>query len=338
MSLWTLGEIVDAVGVGMDWKNMPVGSVHTDSREVAAGGLFVALKGETQHGNDFVPDALRRGAGVVVSDRVIEGLPVPNVVVPDTYEAFCKLAKAARGRFTGPVVAITGSAGKTTTKELMAGMLQAHAPVGSFNNHVGVPLTLCRLSRDAKAYVAEIGMNHTGEIAPLARMVRPQVAVVTNVFPVHVEGVGSVEGIRVEKLSIAEGLAAAGTLVVPEGLSLEGVRTDINIVRFNPAAPLPVAMVEPTPARVACANAALAAVRVLGMETPEVLARLAAAPVAVGRGTVEVLGGITLIDDSYNANPASMAAALEALRARPCTGRRLAILGDMKELGVESVG
>ncbi|MFZ2587898.1 MAG: UDP-N-acetylmuramoyl-tripeptide--D-alanyl-D-alanine ligase, partial [Alphaproteobacteria bacterium] len=338
MNLWTLGEIVDAVGVAMLWKNAGVGSVHTDSREVRAGGLFVALKGLTQHGNDFVPDALRNGAGAILTDREIEDCPVPVLVMNDSYAAFVKLAEAARARFKGPVVVITGSAGKTTTKEFMAAMLEAHAPVGSFNNHVGVPLTLCRLPRDAKAFVAEVGMNYHGEIAPLVKMVRPDVALITNVLPVHVEGLGGIEAIRREKLSIAEGLPNNGTLVVPMDLDVSGVRADVKVVRFDPAAALPVEIVEPSPARVACANAALALARVMGDVTPAMLERLGAVGVQLGRGAAEVVNGVTVIDDSFNGNPASMAAALAALKKRDVAGKRVAVLGDMLELGEGSVG
>lgn len=335
MTLWTLGEIADAIGVSMAWKNAAITSVHNDSREVKPGGLFFALKGEQMHGHAFVPQAVQKGAAAVVVEAEQPGVDVPQLVVPDSYAALVALAKAARARFKGPVVAITGSAGKTTTKEMLAAMLQAHAPVGSFNNHVGVPLTLCRLPRDAKAYVAEIGMNHPGEIAPLSRMVQPDVAVVTNVLPAHMEGMGSLEAIRKEKLSIAAGLKNDGVLWVLEGLETKDLPYKVQVEYYNPKAPLPGPLQEPSPARVACANAALAVVRTFGFPEAEALNHLAGVPALPGRGGVEYLGGITLIDDSYNANPGSMVAALKALAARTSQGRKIALLGDMRELGPE---
>lgn len=337
MNLWTLREIAGVVGAGYDGPEVAIPTVHADSREVQPGGLFVALKGTAQHGNAFVPEALANGAAAVLTDRALEGVDVPVLMVADSYAAFVRLAEAARARFAGPVLAVTGSAGKTTTTRFLAAMLEAHCPPGSFNNHVGVPLTLCRLPREAPAFVAEIGMNHPGEIAPLARMVRPQVAMVTNVMPVHVEGLGSVEAIRAEKLSIADGLDAGGVLVVPDGLDVSGVRDDVRVVRFDPVAPLPVDIVEPSPARVACANAALAAARVVGEVTEAMLARLATVGIDAGRGAVTVVNGVTVVDDSFNGNPASVRAALEAMKVRQVAGRRVAVLGDMLELGPEAV-
>lgn len=337
MNLWKLSELCAALGISCRWPDNDISSVHTDSRDVRPGGLFVALKGEKTHGNAFIPQALENGAVAVISDRDVPNMSLPLLVVGDSFKALVRLAEVRREAFGGPVVAITGSAGKTTTTQFLAAMLEAHAPAGSFNNHVGVPLTMCRLPRNAKAFVAEIGMNHPGEIAPLARMVRPHVALVVNVMPVHVAGLGSVEGIRREKLSIAEGLAEGGTLVVPEGLEMAGVRGDIRIVRFDPTAALPVAIVEPSPARMACANAALAVARVLGDVTPAMLERLAQVGAQAGRGAAEVVHGVTVIDDSFNGNPASMAAALQALARRNVAGRRVALLGDMLELGAGEV-
>jgi UDP-N-acetylmuramoyl-tripeptide--D-alanyl-D-alanine ligase len=193
------------------------------------------------------------------------------------------------------------------------------------------------ISQNAKACICEIGTNHVGEIAPLAKQVRPDVALITNVVEEHLEGLFDLETVRREELSVVQGLNPAGTLVVPEGLSLEGSGWQGKVLRFNPDAPMPLKIDEPTPARVACANAARAVLEALGI-IPEstALARLAKLTPPKGRGQVSILNGVVLIDDSYNANPASVAAALIALKQR-IARRRIVVLGDMRELGAEEV-
>lgn len=359
--LWTTHAIAAALGLPVEGNDRPITSIHTDSRDVKAGGLFIALPGQTAHGNDFVPQAIANGAAAVISTQRVE-TDVPQFIVPDGMAAFYTLAAAARARFKGPVIALTGSAGKTTTKEMLAAMLGAHAPVGSFNNHVGVPLTLCRLPANANAAVFELGMNNPGEITPLAKLVRPHVAMVLNVKPVHVEGLGSIEAIRLEKLSISEGLAPNGTFIVPHGLSLEGIAWrgktltfgetagDITLKAYEPHGAdwnvqavvrgrvIHFTLKDGSPIRLQNALGALAAVSCLnGVDVSAAAKGLAKAGLMAGRGAAQVVNGITVIDDSFNGNPASMAAALQSLRVRPVTGRRVAVLGDMLELGADEI-
>jgi UDP-N-acetylmuramoyl-tripeptide--D-alanyl-D-alanine ligase len=329
MSLWTLHALQTALDLPVEGPDVHITGVQTDSRQVQPGDLFIALAGTAHDGHDFVTEAVKAGAAALLVSRSME-VPVPQLVVAQTDEGLVALARAARARFKGPVIAVTGSAGKTTTKDFLREGLCAHGPEMSLNNHVGVPLTLARLPQEAAAAVVEIGMNAPGEIAPLAELAKPTVALVTNVFPVHVGAFEGVEGIRQEKLSLTRGLLPQGTLVVPAGLSLEGCGWHGQVRQFDPAAPLQIKIADATPARVACAQAALAAATAAGLEMGDI-SHLSPLP---GRGCVEDVQGVTVVDDSYNANPASVKAALQALQTRP--GRRyFAVLGDMLELGAD---
>lgn len=337
MTLWTLQQIAAAVGVAAPVGEAVVTGVQFDSRAVQSGDLFLAMPGAKADGAEFIAAAAARGAAAALTNRAVAGVAISQLVVPDVQAALVALGQAARARFAGPVVAVGGSVGKTTTTAMLAALLQAHAPQGSLNNHVGVPLTLARLPHNAPACVSEVGTNHVGEIAPLARQVRPHVALITNVVEEHLEGLGSLEAVRLEELSLVQGLPPQGTLVVPADLDLSGSGWQGRVLRFNPAAPLAVTIQEPTPARVACANAALAVLAALEIiPDTAAFARLAAVAPPEGRGQVRVVRGVTVIDDSYNANPASMAAALQALQQRQAS-RRVAVLGDMRELGAEEV-
>jgi UDP-N-acetylmuramoyl-tripeptide--D-alanyl-D-alanine ligase len=327
MTLWTLHELQAALALPVEGEDCALSGVQVDSRQVQPGDLFVALSGENHDGHDFAADAVARGAAAVLGTQVLE-ISAPLLIVPDALAGLNTLAAAARTRFKGPVIAVTGSAGKTTTKEFLVAGLGAHGPRASFNNHVGVPLTLARLPQDARAAVVEIGMNAPGEIAPLAQLTQPDVALVTNVFPVHVGAFAGEGDIRQEKLSIAEGLLPGGTLVVPEDLSLAGSAWRGRVRRFDPSCPLEEDFAEPTPARLACARAALAATAAAGLEMGD----FSLVQPLEGRGRVVTVQGVTVVDDSYNANPASVKAALAALVKRPGT-RYFTILGDMLELG-----
>lgn len=337
MSLWQLADIASALGLPAPAQDVTMTGVQFDSRAVNQGDLFLAMKGAKADGADYMGVAEKNGAVAALTTRAVAGVSIPQLVVPDVQAALVTLGQAARARFTGSVVAVGGSVGKTTTTAMLKALLKAHAPEGSLNNHVGVPLTLARLPRHAAACISEVGTNAVGEIAPLAQQVRPQVALITNVVEEHLEGLGSLEAVRLEELAIVQGLPTDGTLVVPEDLDLAGSGWVGKVRRFNPAAPLAVAIQEPTYARIACANAALAVLAALGL-TPdaEALTRLAGVAPPVGRGQVAMAKGVTVIDDSYNANPASMDAALQALLQRPAT-RRVAVLGDMRELGADEV-
>ena len=380
--LWSARDLVEATA-GVMTAEIAASGVSIDTRTLASGDLFVALRGETADGHDFVAEALAKGAAGAMVHRDLSGdasaeVPAGRLLrVDDTLAALTRLGAYARARFTGRLVAITGSVGKTTTKEMLRRVLAAfaptHAAVASYNNHWGVPLTLARLPPDARFCVAEIGMNHTGEIAPLARLARPHVAVITTVEKAHIGYLGSIAAIAAEKASIMHGLPPDGVAVLPLDNALFSMLRDaagqresaggLRIVTFgaNPNADACLlaadtdadgtdlrVRINGTEARLRIdapgrhmamnALAALAAATALGADVRMAADALAGfAPVA-GRGarrTIAVAGGTALLlDESYNGNGASMRAALEVLRLQPAR-RRLAVLGDMLELGDE---
>ena len=383
MSLWTAAEAAAATG-GQACGDWQASGVSIDTRTLVPGDLFVALSA-ARDAHDFVAQALAQGAAAAIVSRIPEGIApdAPLLIVPDVLEALGALGRAARARTNAQIVAVTGSVGKTSTKEMLkvvlAGQGRTHAAEASYNNHWGVPLTLARMPADTEFAVIEIGMNHPGEIAPLARMARPHVAMVTTVAAAHLEAFDSIDGIAHEKASIFEGLEpggiaicnadvpttpiltaaaeAAGADVVTFGTQssayhLENVNiaNDSTVVRA--ALPHgPVLFKISTAGRHFAMNglAVLAACEALGADTGLAAPDLARWQPPAGRGTRETLAldtgdaewTLDLIDDAFNANPASMAAALEVLAAaKPrdhiglrSKGRRIAILGDMLELG-----
>ena len=371
--LWTSAEIVAATGGTLVGDPFDVSGVAFDSREVEPGWLFVAMPGTVEDGHDFVAKAFASGAGGALVSRRVEG---PHVLVPDVPAALEEMAVAARSRMSGKVIGVTGSVGKTSTKEALAAALarnvdaRVHRSVKSYNNHTGVPLSLARMPRDADYAVLEMGMSNAGEIAALTRLVRPDVAIVTAIAPAHIENLGSIEAIADAKAEIFVGLEPDGTAIVPEDTPhrdrlVKGARGHAGQVLTFGSDGADVAALHAVPADnggslvtarlrtseltftiaqrgehwVSNALAVLAAVEAVGADVA--LAGLALADMGglKGRGErhlVAVAGGsFLLIDESYNANPASMAATLKALgRER---GRHVAVLGPMRELGNHSV-
>ena len=378
--LWSGATFVEATG-GRPIGDVPaaITGVSIDTRTLQAGEAFFAIAGDRFDGHDFASQAMRAGAGVLVvaEERAISlgSLQIPKVVVGDVLAAMEALGRAARTRSTGRIAAVTGSVGKTTTKEMLRAALFAsgptHAAVASFNNHWGVPLTLSRLPRMAAFGVFEIGMNHPDEIRPLVKMVEPHVAAITRIAPAHLGQFSSVEGIARAKAEIFEGIVPGGVAVLNADddyfdllrsiAKAEGVRefvtfgasasADIRLVRSATGGRPAIISIGGTehemslslPGRHNLMNALCAVAVATSMRAPidAVLSGLAAMRPVAGRGTREELpfenGTITLIDESYNANPVSMAAALDMLREGTPEGRRkVAILGDMLELGDHS--
>lgn len=369
MSLWTSADAAAATG-GRATADWVADGISIDTRTIRPGDLFVALA-DARDGHDFVAQALAKGACAALVSRVPGGVApdAPLLIVDDVVPALRALGRAARARTGARVLAITGSVGKTSTKDMAAAALapqgRVHAAEASLNNHWGVPLTLARMPADTDWAILELGMNHPGEIAPLSRMARPHVAMITTVGAAHMEAFGSIEGIAVEKASIFEGLEPAGHAIIPEDLAVTPILRDaadragaivVGFGRDGVAKPLSSAvgdgetrvrarvLGETLDFTLASAGAhfvmnavgVLAAVTALGAD-PRVSARgLAGWRPYKGRGGVERIGGITLIDDSYNANPTSLAAGLATLDAMP-PGRRVAILGDMLELGEDEI-
>ena len=354
--LWTAAALRDATGGAMPVPFDAAG-VSIDSRTLRPGDLFVALVGD-RDGHAHAADALARGAAGAMVHRT-DGLAAgaPLLVVSDTLLGLTVLGGAGRARFGGRVVAVTGSVGKTTTKEMLRTALSAfgptHAAQASYNNHWGVPLTLTLLPRDAAFCVVEVGMNHAGEIAPLARLAAPHVAAVTAVAASHIGHLGSLEAIADEKVSIREGLVPPGILVLPADCPFfarmardSGSVTVRSFGRTGEARLLSwnggvralvggreVAFRLDAPGEHMAANAvaALAVCDALGLDPVRAGAALQGWSPMAGRGQQRRVGGIVLLDESYNASSASVRAALGVLRGMP--GRRVAVLGDMLELG-----
>ncbi|MEO0622293.1 MAG: UDP-N-acetylmuramoyl-tripeptide--D-alanyl-D-alanine ligase [Pseudomonadota bacterium] len=379
--LWTSTDAVAATDstTTADWTAT---GVSIDSRETVPGDLFVALAGNARDGHAFVAQAFAKGAAAAMVTHRPEDVPAdaPLLIVGDTLEGLRGLAAAARARTKARVVAVTGSVGKTSTKDMLALMLGAqgfcHAAVRSFNNHWGVPLTLARMPADADYAVLEIGMNHAGEIGPLSRLSRPHAAVITAVEAVHLEFFSGVEEIADAKAEIFEGLGPDGIAVLNTDIALYarldaaagprprvsfGSEGDVALrsTRISGAATVVEARIKGDPAlfkigaagRHFAQNAcgALAAVIALGADPARAMLALGQFEAPMGRGAREQValgpggidGAIELIDESFNANPASMRAAFEVLANAPveddigriARGRRIAFLGDMLELG-----
>ena len=375
--LWTTGDLVAAAGGRLKGRAPPgVTGISIDSRTVQPAEAFVAIRGDRFDGHDYAGTALAAGAALAL---VTEGREPPGkrpliTVKDDPLDALRRIGAAARARMNGGVVAVTGSVGKTGTKEMLRLALAAvgptHAPVGSFNNHWGVPLTLARMPAGTHFGVFEIGMNHAGEIRPLTKLVRPHAAIVTTVEPVHLAFFQSEAAIAEAKAEIFEGLEPGGTAVLNRDngwfhllaqrarahgarilsfgedptadIRLEHVslREDGSSVRASLAGEtLTYRLGAPGRHLVQNSLAVIAAAHAIGADLPQVMLALADFRAPKGRGERIPLqhpaGPFTLIDESYNANPASMRAALALLaQAQPRgRGRRIAVLGDMLELG-----
>jgi UDP-N-acetylmuramoyl-tripeptide--D-alanyl-D-alanine ligase len=377
-TLWTLDSMAAAMRADRSGA-LPdqVSGISIDSRTLAKGEAFFAIQGENRDGHEFVDGALKAGAGLAVVARSQRGnfAEAPLLVVPDVLDALRNLAQAARARLHAKVIAVTGSVGKTGTKEALRLALSAdgetHASVASYNNHWGVPLSLARCPESVKYAVFEIGMSHAGEITPLTKLVLPHVAIVTGIEPVHLEFFGSLEKIADAKAEIFVGVEPGGAAVLnrdnPQFARLaaaakaagverivsfgEDNKADASLLRLSLQSDSstveatilgqPVTYKLGAPGRHLVLNslAVLAAVALVGADLA--LAALALnnlRPVS-GRGARAVLivpgGNALLIDESYNANPASMRAAIALLGQAPIGkhGRRIAVLGDMLELG-----
>jgi len=371
--LWTSDEIANATG-GTASSVFEVSGVTFDSREVGAGDLFVAMPGTVHDGHQFVGQAVAAGASGLIVSRTVDH---PHVLVEDTAKALQDLGRAARARTQATIIGVTGSVGKTSTKEALFAALErwrpgrVHRSVKSYNNHTGVPLSLARMPRDTEFAVLEMGMNNAGEIAALTRLVRPHVALITAIAPAHIENLGSIEAIADAKAEIFEALDPDGVAILPNDtpqrdrlvkaarryadrtITFGGGDADIHALHAVKAlgggslitAALLDSNVTFTISQrgehwVSNALAVLAAVEAVGGDVA--LAGLALADLGglKGRGERHRIrlddGEALLIDESYNANPASMAATLKSLGAESGVERRIAVLGPMRELGEHS--
>jgi UDP-N-acetylmuramoyl-tripeptide--D-alanyl-D-alanine ligase len=372
-ALWTAEAIANATG-GTASAPFSVHGVAFDSREVQPGDLFVAMRGELTDGHLFIEKAIAAGASGVLCETPINA---PHVLVPDAAVALVALGKAARARCSGQIIGVTGSVGKTGTKEALFVALDRHRPgrahrsVKSYNNHTGVPLSLARMPGRSAYGVFEMGMNHAGEIEVLTQQVRPHVAVITAIAPAHIENLGTIEAIADAKAEIFMGLEPGGTAILPfdsphyPRLCAAAEKQGARIVSFGLTEGADVRALDwlddghggtlVTAAVgdhilcftlsqsgehwVANSMAVLAAVRAAGGDLPAAGLALAEMAGLTGRGARHRIargdGELLLIDESYNANPASMEATL-AILAREEGERRIAVLGAMKELGENS--
>lgn len=383
MTLWTSADATAATG-GHSTRDWTANGVSIDTRTLQPGDLFVALK-DVRDGHDFVAAALKNGAAAALVSRIPDDVAAdaPLLVVDDVLQALEKLGRFARARTAAKVVGVTGSVGKTSTKEMLrrilAGQGRVHAAEASYNNHWGVPLTLARMPVDADFAVIEIGMNHPGEIAPLARMADLDVALITIVAPAHLEAFNDLAGIAREKAAIFQGLRRGGVAIFPGDQSITPILLEaatqagakpvtfggndaadyrLSDVKLCDAATIvqasrqgkPTLFKVLSPGRHFAANGlgALAVADALGLDPVIAASDLGQWKPPAGRGTREHITldiveetSFDLIDDAFNANPTSLAAALDVLIAatpqdgigRVGRGRRIAILGDMLELG-----
>ncbi len=387
MSLWTAAEAAAGTG-GVAQGDWAVNGVSIDTRTIETGDLFVALK-DVRDGHEFVAMALEKGAGAALVSHIPEGVAAdaPLLIVDDVLKGLEALSAAARARTDAKVIGITGSVGKTSTKEMLLAMLadqgRTHASIASYNNHWGVPLTLARMPADTEYAIIEMGMNRPGEILPLTMLARPHAALITTVAAAHLEAFENITGIALEKASIFDSLPIGGAAVYNADVEtsailaakahdkrLHGIafgehgfdwklkeltiQGDTTIVQaeFDDK---PILFKLPTPGRHFAMNGlgALAIVQAIGADLAQAIAVLGRWTPYKGRGQREVIQldpveaqeRLSLIDDSYNANPTSVAASLEVLAGATTTdgvgrigkGRRIAFLGDMKELGEDAV-
>jgi UDP-N-acetylmuramoyl-tripeptide--D-alanyl-D-alanine ligase len=375
-ALWQWDELSAAAGARSEGApSQAVNGFSIDTRTLEAGDVFVALK-DARNGHEFVGQAFKAGAAAAIVMQGYARQPEDGALlrVDDPLRALQGVARAARIRADAKIAAVTGSVGKTSTKEALRLCLSAlgptHASEKSYNNHWGVPLTLARMPKPAQYGVFEIGMNHPGEITPLAQMVRPHVAVITTVEPVHLAQFQSVEEIAEAKAEILQGLVPGGTAVLPrdnphfpllrdramsigarlitfgyhEEADFRCVQVELgpkgsSVIAGQGSQRFPYRVGVPGEHFVRNSLAVLAALRALGADIMRALPALASLSAATGRGARKLLGAadapILLIDESYNANPASVKAALEAMATTPREEfpRRIAVLGDMLELG-----
>lgn len=346
---------------------IPLTGVSIDSRTIMPGHLFVAIRGEHFDGHDFIHDAYQKGAAAILCSQALADLPIPQLVMPCTMDALALIATRHRKRLGCEVIAITGSNGKTTVKEMIAALLPApsFATPGNLNNHIGVPLSLLKLTPMHRYAVFELGANHEGEIAHTVAMVRPQVTLINNIAPAHLEGFGSIEGVIRAKGEIHQGLLPHGTAVINEDDSSSqcwnAFLTDKHVVRFSikhaqtiyardiqldekggstfilvtPEGEAAVRLSVPGMHNVSNAVAAACCVRAIGVPLSDIAQGLSTFTGVPGRLAFRTgKQQSRIIDDTYNANLRSVIAALDVLAAQ--SGQRIFVLGDLGELGAHS--
>ena len=366
--IWQEQDLKKALGLSDNLTGQTeIYGIDIDSRRVSAGSLFVPLTPPvaSRDGHAFIPAAFAQGASATLSSKISSDSR-KVFQVSDTYAALVQLAKAARARVSesSKMIAVTGSSGKTTLKtwlqHILCGVGRTHGSEGSFNNHLGVPLSLARMPAKTQFGLFEVGTNHPGEIAPLSQMIQPDIALVLNVLPVHIGHFNTLEALKAEKLSIAAGLSLTDTLIVEAGLATavdkpvttfsiqdfdtskqHGELSEQGLILYSGSVSVngewySLSLPAPGAHLLATAAACLAVTQVLNIDSKDVIEALRTAPLPAGRGHRVEKSGITIIDDSYNANPESIRFSLQSLKTEPAR-RRHVILGEMHELGAYGV-
>lgn len=346
-------KLKEILGSTSEPINVSINRVSTDSRNVDEKSVFIALKGEKFDAHNFAKDVYEKGCPLVVVNHLIDGVPAQNqLVVNDTLEAYGKIGAYNRSLFKGKVIGLTGSSGKTTTREEIAFLLSKFAKVystaGNHNNFVGVPQSLCDLDMSADYAVLEMGMSAKGEISALTAMIKPDIAVVTNVYPMHIEFFENFEGIAHAKAEIFEGLKTGGIAVINEDTNFadillnEANKKTTNILTFgknhHPAAEFETQ--ENGEHHIYNAWCALSVIEALGLDVEKAASYIKDFGALEGRGKKHILpckdGSYTLIDDSYSGQPEAMMLAIKSLSESKTCGRKIAVLGKMAELGETS--
>lgn len=347
----TSQKLAEILGCNATQADIVINKVSTDSRLVDEHSLFIALRGERFDAHDFVKDVVAKGCPLAVVDHLLQNVPAEKqLVVKDTLEAYGKIGAYNRSQFKGTVIGLTGSAGKTTTKEEIAFLLshfaKTYATAGNHNNQIGVPQSLCELDMDARYAVIEMGMSSKGEISHSVSLVKPDIAVVTNVYPMHIEFFPNFEGIAHAKAEIFEGLPAQGGIAIinedtnfADILKAEAIKHNAKIITFGKNTHPTDNFTTQEQGEQYLYNAwcALTVVQALGLDVNKAASYIKDFGALDGRGkhhTLAIHGGkYTLIDDSYSGQPEAMKLGIEALDKRQTKGRKIVVLGKMAELG-----
>jgi UDP-N-acetylmuramoyl-tripeptide--D-alanyl-D-alanine ligase len=375
-TLWTSAQVEMATkGDLLGNKKWESSGPSMDTRTLVPGEFYIAIRGESLDGHAFVADAFSRGAVAALVDHIPEGLAndAPLVLVSNTDEALLNLGSYARERLRGQVIGITGSAGKTSTKDMLKLCLsdqgETHASGKSFNNKWGVPFTLAQCDPDSKYVILEMGMSHGGELSQLTQVARPHVAIITTIAPAHIENFDSIEGIARAKAEIFEGVDKKGVALINGDIPQTDLLVHLaekqkiqTILLFGEKPPCKVRLLTYKPTEKATeitaeilgekisytlqtygkhfalnSLAVLAAVKTLGANLEHAATSLSRFEASDRRGkSYHLKNNIILVDESYNANPLSMRAALQSFVERPTSGRKIVVLGDMRELGPDS--
>ncbi len=344
-------KLAEIVGATSRIFQTEIENVVTDSRIAQKGDLFVAIRGEKNDGHNYAADVLKKGAELVMVDHIVPDLPIERqVVVPDTVKAYGKIGAYNRSLFKGVVVGLTGSAGKTTTKEEIKFALsrfgKVYATGGNFNNQIGVPATLCNMDMGADYAVIEMGMSAKGEIEELVSYVRPDIAIVTNVYPMHIEFFDNFEGIAEAKAEIFKSLKKGGAAIINEDTNFASLleqrakENGAKVIKFgkNNHPDVELNLQDKGEHNYYNAWCVLTLINELGLNVKVAAEHLSEFGALAGRGAKHQLklpsGGIyTLIDDSYSGQPEAMRIAIETLSKMPAKGRKVVVLGKMAELG-----